>query len=80
MEKSCRKFEPKASSRLLLNFQNSHCMQEILLRIRYFEKGLSKSLSKKLTLFFLLNPVLFNEQSYQKEKGSGTSDQSPYRL
>ena len=31
---------------------------------------------KKLTLFFLLNPVPFNEQSYQKQKGSGTSDQS----
>ena len=30
---------------------------------------------KKLTLFFLLNPVPFNGKSYQKQKGSGTSDQ-----
>ena len=35
---------------------------------------------KKLTLFFLSNPVPFNEQSYQKQKGSGTSDQSLFRL
>ena len=47
--------------------------------MRYFERGLSKSL-KKLTLFFLLNPVPFNEQSYQKQKGPGTSDQSLFRL
>ena len=49
-------------------------MQEILLKIRYFERGLSKSL-KKLTLFFLINPVPFNEQNYQKQNGPGTSDQ-----
>ena len=54
-------------------------MQENLLKIRHFEKGLSKSL-KKLTLFFLSNPVPFNGQSYQKQKGSGTSDQSLFRL
>ena len=47
-------------------------MQEILLKIRYFERGLSKSI-KKLTLFFLSNPVPFNEQSYQKQKWPGTS-------
>ena len=54
-------------------------MQEILFKIRYFERGLSKSL-KKLTLFFLSNPVPFNGQSYQKQKGSGTSAQSLFRL
>ena len=54
-------------------------MQEIHFKIRYFERGLSKAL-KKLTLFFLSNPVPFNEQSYQKQKGSGTSDQSLFRL
>ena len=37
-------------------------MQEILLTVRYFERGLSKSL-KKVTLFFLLNPVPFNGQN-----------------
>ena len=30
---------------------------------------------KKVTLFFLLNPVPFNRRNYQKEKGTGTSDQ-----
>ena len=54
-------------------------MQEILFKIRHFERGLSKSL-KKLTLFFLLNPVPFNGQSYQKQKGPGTSNQSLFRL
>ena len=48
-------------------------MQEILLKIRYFERGLSK------TLFFLSNPVPFNRQSHQKQ-GPGTSDQWPFRL
>ena len=54
-------------------------MQEILLKIKYFERGLSKPL-KKLTLFFLSNPVLFNGQSYQKQKGPGTNDQLLFRL
>ena len=35
---------------------------------------------KKLTLFFLSNLVPFNRQSYQKQKGSGTSDQSLFKL
>ena len=35
---------------------------------------------KKLALFFLLKPVPFNGQSYQKQKGSGTSDQLLVRL
>ena len=35
---------------------------------------------KKLTLFFLSNPLPFNGQSYQKQKGPGTSDQSLFRL
>ena len=30
---------------------------------------------KKLTLFFLMNPVPFNAQIYQKQKGPGTSHQ-----
>ena len=43
-------------------------MQEVLLKIRYFERGLSKTLKK----LFLLNPVPFNGQNYQKQKGPGT--------
>ena len=35
---------------------------------------------KRVTLFFLLNPVPFNRQNYQKQKGPGTSDQSLFRL
>ena len=54
-------------------------MQEILLRIRYFERGLSKTF-KKVNFFFLSNPVPFNGQSYKKQKGLGTSDQSLFRL
>ena len=34
---------------------------------------------KKLALFFLSNLVPFKEQSYQKQKGPGTSDQSLFR-
>ena len=47
-------------------------MQEILLEIRCFES--------ELTLFFLSNPVPFKGQSYQKQKGPETSDQSLFRL
>ena len=36
------------------------------------KKDCQKAL-KKLTLFFLLNPVPFTGQSYLKQKGSGTS-------
>ena len=53
-------------------------MRGILLKIRYFERGYQKA-SKKLTLFFLSNSVPFNERSYQKQKGSGTSDQLLFR-
>ena len=35
---------------------------------------------KKLTLSFLTNAVPFNGQSYQKQKGPGTSDQSLFGL
>ena len=35
---------------------------------------------EKSTLFFLPNPVSFNVQSYKKQKGPGTSDQSLFRL
>ena len=35
---------------------------------------------KKVTSFFLLNPVPFNRQNYRKQKGFGTSDQSLFRL
>ena len=54
-------------------------MQEIILKARYFERGLSKSL-KKVTSFLLPNPVPFNGQNYQKQKGPGTNEQPLFRL
>ena len=54
-------------------------MQEIILEVRYFKWELSKSL-RKVTSFVLSNPVPFNRQNYQKERGPGTSDQWLFRL
>ena len=54
-------------------------MQEVLLEISILKENYQEAL-KKLTLFFLPNPVPFNEQSYQKQRGPGTSDQSLFRL
>ena len=54
-------------------------MQEIILKVRYFERGLSKSL-KKVISFVLLKPVAFNRQNYQKQKEPGTSGQWLFRL
>ena len=53
-------------------------MQEILLKIRYFDRGLSKSL-KKVNFIFSFEPSPFGS-NYQKQKGPGTSDQSLFRL
>ena len=44
-------------------------MQEILLKIWYFEIGLSRSLKKK----FFLHRVLFDGQYYEKQKGLRSS-------
>ena len=54
-------------------------MQEIIFKVRHFERGLSKSL-KNVTSFVLLNPVPFNIQNYQKQKEPGTSDQWLFRF
>ena len=53
-------------------------MQEILLK-DILKEDYQKAL-EKLILFFLSNPVLFNGQSYQKQKVPGASDQSLFRL
>ena len=82
MEKSCRKCAPKVAPRplLILWYKLKQLLQaRNSLKVRYFERRLSKSL-KKSTLLFLSNPVPFNEQSYQKQKRSGTSDQSLFGL
>ena len=54
-------------------------MLEILLKIKYIERGLSKSL-KKVNFFFLSNSVPFNGQYYEKQKGLGTSNWLLFRL
>ena len=78
MEKPCRKFSPKASPRPLFYFgkqpkaaitcKKSIWKQDIL-------KGDYQKYFKKLTLLFLSNLVGFNGQSFQNQKGQGTSDQ-----
>ena len=90
MEKSCKKCAPKASPRPLFNFGKetktaiARNMQEILLKIRYFERGLSKSL-KKLTLFFLSNPFfrsLLMDKIMKNKRGLElvTSHSSGYKI
>ena len=54
-------------------------MQEILLKLDILIEDYQKAFTK-LTLFFLLTPILFNGPNYQKQKGPGTSDQSLSRL
>ena len=47
--------------------QNSHGMQEIFFKNKIL-KDYYQKVVKKLTLFFLLNLVQLNEQSYQGQK------------
>ena len=53
-------------------------MQEIILK-DILKEDYQKAL-KKVTSFFLSNPVPFNGQNNQKQKAPGTSDQSLFRL
>ena len=75
IEKSCRKCALKLAPDPFLILLNNpkQCTQEILLKVKYFERGLSKS-SLKVNFIFFSNPVPFNGQSYQKHKGPETSD------
>ena len=52
-------------------------MQELILKARYFERGLSKSLKAFLSSF---EPSPFQQAKLSKAKGPGTSDQSLFRL
>ena len=59
MEKSCRQHAQKAIPRsLVLFWQITQNIQEILLKVRYFERGSSKSL-KKLKSIFSYEPSPF---------------------
>ena len=53
-------------------------MQEIILK-DILKEDYQKAL-KKATFFFLSNPVPFNRQIYQKQRGPGTSEQSLFGL
>ena len=54
-------------------------MQEVLLKTRYFERGLSKNL-KKVNFICSFEPSPFNGQDYKKQKRPRTRDQSLFRL
>ena len=43
--------------------------------MKYFERGLPRSF-KIANFIFLLNPISFDEQDHEKQKGSETSDHS----
>ena len=82
IEKSCRKYAAKARGLLfiiLVNNPKQPLRARNYSKVRYFKRRLSKSL-KKVSSFFLLNPVPFNGQNNQKQKETGTSDQSLFRL
>ena len=83
MEKWCWKCASKASPRPLFYFgkqpKKAISCKKFFLRIRYFERDYQKPV-KRLTLFFLLNPLPVNGQSYKKQKRLGTSDQLLFRL
>ena len=53
-------------------------MQQIILKIRHFEEDYQTAF-KKLAVFVVSNPVLFNGQNHQKQTGPGTSDWSLFR-
>ena len=82
IEKSCRKHAPKTSPdpfSVLLNNPKQPLHTRNYFKSKIFWKENYQKALKKLTLFFLSNPVPFNGQSYQKQKGSGTSDQLLFR-
>ena len=81
--KSCRKCVPKASHWPFFYFgkqpKTAIAYKNFFQKLDILKEDYQKPL-KNLTLFFLSNPVPFNRQSYQKQKGSGTSHQLLFRL
>ena len=55
-------------------------MQKILWKIRYFEIELTFKSFLKVNFIILFNPIPFNGQNYQKQKGPGTSGQTFLKL
>ena len=73
-ENVLRKLAPDPFS-ILINNAKQPLHQEILLKVRYFDKGLSKSIEN----FFLSISIPFHGQSYKKQKGPGTNHLSLFR-
>ena len=71
MEKSCRKCSPKPIPRPLFYF-GCHCMQEILLKIRHFERRLSKTFKKVFSAqSLLMDKVIKNKRDLELSRSSG---------
>ena len=78
MQKMCTKSSPQTFFFLLNNpKQPLHARNSF--KNKVFWKRIIKKALKKLTLFFLSNPVSSNGQSYQKQKWFRTSHQSLFR-
>ena len=54
---------------ILVKTQNSHCMQEIILKLRYFDRELSKSL-KKYNFIFSFEPTPFQLTKLSETEGT----------
>ena len=71
MEKSCRKYAPKASPRPLFYFgkqPKTAIAARNSFKNKIFWKGIIKNLWKVNFIFFFSNPVPFNRKSYIKNK------------
>ena len=82
MEKSCKNVHQKLvpdSVFILVNNPKQPLHARNSFKNKILKEEFQKPL-KKSALFFLSNPVPFNGQSYQKQKGPGTSDQCLFRL
>ena len=60
---------------ILVNNPREPLHERNYFKSKIFWKRIIKKALKKTTFYFLSNPVPFNRQIYQKQKGPGTSDQ-----
>ena len=83
MEKSCRNYALKSSPWPLLNFvkqlKTTIACKKLICKWDILKEDYQKA-SKKLTLFFLSNPISFNKQDHEIGKCPENSDQSLIRL
>ena len=80
MEKSCRKYAPNASP-IPPFLVKSPKQQEILLKVRYLERGLSKTFKKVNLTFFFPTQSLSVDKIIKNKRGLelGTSHSSGYK-